>query len=181
MGSNPIGNNGLDLLSSALQINDTLTILDISNCGYRSTSLLKLQEALQHNSTLLRLDTSSNKVTKDSEEMAQAEVEASNCLLKLTNNVNSIDAKSLKPFVNKALERKLHFLSTGVLQLLHSNESFNEPFSDMMDQLHLLCPPNRHNLITKVLNYLIFLSLINLTYYYKNDNKNNNNIPNINI
>ena len=150
MGSNPIGNNGLNYLSASLQINDTISILDISNCGYRSSSLLILQNALQHNSTLLSLDTSSNKVTKDSEEMVQAEVEASNCLLKLTNNANSIDANLLPLFVNKALERKLHFLSTGVLQLLHSNPSFNEPFSDMIDQLHLLSPPNRHNLITKV-------------------------------
>jgi hypothetical protein len=96
------------------------------------------------------MDTSRNKITNDSQEMGQAEIEASNCLLKLTLDAHSVDAHSLSPMIRSALQRKLRFLPTGVLQLLHSNESFNEPFSDMMDELHLLCPPKRQHLISKV-------------------------------
>lgn len=150
MGSNPIGSRGLEILAPALRLNDTISLLDISDCGYRTKSLDSLREALQHNSTLLKMDTSRNKITPDGQELVQAEIEASNCLLKLTRDVHSVDASKLSSVVQSALQRKLHFLPEGVLQLLHSNPSFNEPFSDMMDELHMLCPPNRHHLINKV-------------------------------
>lgn len=150
LGSNPIGCRGLEILAPAVRLNDTITLLDISNCGFRTKSFEKLIEVLQHNSTILKMDTSRNKITNDSQEMGQAEIEASNCLLKLTLDAHSVNALSLSPMIQSALQRKLHFLPKGVLQLLHSNESFNEPFSDMMDELHILCPPNRHHLINKV-------------------------------
>jgi transcriptional antiterminator Rof (Rho-off) len=150
LGSNPIGSEGLEILAPSLRINDTLTLLDISQCGYRTKSLTCLQEALRENSTILRMDTSRNKITNDGQEMIQAEVEASNCLLRLTRDVHSVNAQELPLVVQSALQRKLRFLPTGVLQLLHTNPSFNEPFSDMMDELHMLCPPNRHFLINKV-------------------------------
>lgn len=150
MGSNPIGCRGLEILSPALRLNDTITLLDISHCGYRTKSLDILREALEHNSTILKMDTSRNKITPDGQEMIQAEIEASNCLLKLSRDVHSVDANALSSMTQSALQRKLHFLPQGVLQLLHSNPSFNEPFSDLMDELHILCPPDRHHLIHKI-------------------------------
>jgi hypothetical protein len=150
LGSNPIGSEGLELLAPSLRLNDTITLLDLSHCGFRTQSMSCLQEALEVNSTLLRLDTSRNKITRESQDGVQAEVEASNCLLKITCDVHSIQVQSLSLVVQEALRRKLHFLPPGVLQLLHMNASFNEPFSEMMDELHLLCPPNRHYLINKV-------------------------------
>ena len=83
-------------MNDAMLLNNTLTWLDISECGYRSTAILGLRVALQSNSTLLKLQTHTNRVTRDSEELVHAEVEANNYVRAITRNRGTVNAKKLR-------------------------------------------------------------------------------------
>lgn len=146
---NPLGSNGLNILTPGLRYNDTIQHFGISECGFRSDAMKQLKTVLEENSTILRLDTNRNRVTQDVSAAAHAEIEANNCVLKLTGNVHAVDANKLSIVVStylvkcdmimtlryiagcylqtrKALEKKLRFLPMGVLELLHNNPSFNK-------------------------------------------------------
>jgi hypothetical protein len=96
LGSNPFGSDGLFLLNDAMVLNNTITNLDVSDCGYRSTAILGLRTALQSNSTLLKLQTHTNRVTRDAEELTHAEVEANNYVRACIRNRGSVNAKKLR-------------------------------------------------------------------------------------
>jgi hypothetical protein len=84
-----------------MALNNTITDIDISECGYRSTALLGLRASLQNNSTLLKIQTHTNRVTKDTQELVHAEVEANNYVRSITRNRGTINAKKMRKSVSK--------------------------------------------------------------------------------
>ena len=101
LSGNPLGSDGLFILNDAMFLNNTITDLDISDCGYRSTALFGLRTALQNNSTLLKLQTHTNRVTKDAQEFVHAEVEANNFVRSIIRHRGKINAKKLRLSVSK--------------------------------------------------------------------------------
>jgi hypothetical protein len=95
LNSNPICSDGLDQLSMALLVNDTIVELSIINCGFRSSALINLQQKLEHNTTLLNLSTGQNRITQDAQDLVQAEIEANQLLLVLKKNHTKVDTASL--------------------------------------------------------------------------------------
>lgn len=150
MGGNDFGSDGMFYLNDAMYLNNTITDLDISNCGYRSTALLGLRTALQNNSTLLKLETHTNRVTKDAAEYAHAEVEANNYVRSIIRNKGNLNAKKFRLSTKNALAMKLQFIPKDILLVLHGNKNLNEPNTLFQDQLYQLCPPARTKLIRKV-------------------------------
>lgn len=147
---NNFGSDGLFLLNDAMKLNNTITDLDISECGYRSVAMLGLHSALQSNSTLLKLKTLRNRVTKDAEELVHAEVEANNYVKTITRNSGSVNAKKMRLTTKNALAMKLQNVPYHALRVLHDNTLLNEPNSKFQDALYLLCPPDRAKLIRNV-------------------------------
>lgn len=137
-----------------MHLNDTVTELHISNCGFRSTAIYNLAEKLKNNFVLLKLETSYNRITNDAQDTVQAEIEANNALNLLRHNTSQFDTAKMSTKVNYihiillylivtqgylALARKLHALPMGVLQLLHKNPSFN-----------VVCTYSTGRLLTKI-------------------------------
>ena len=100
---NPLGSNGLNILTPGLRYNDTIQHFGISECGFRSDAMKQLKTVLEENSTILRLDTNRNRVTQDVSAAVHAEIEANNCVLKLTGNVHAVDANKLSIVVSTHL------------------------------------------------------------------------------
>jgi len=150
LGSNPLGSDGLFILNDAMFLNNTITDLDISDCGFRSTALFGLKTALQNNSTLLKLQTHTNRVTKDAQEVAHAEVEANNFVRSIIRNRGKINAKKLRLSSKNALALKLRHIPKDILLVLHDNANLNETESLFQDELYVLCPPSRTKLIKRV-------------------------------
>ena len=87
-------------LNDAMYLNNTITNLDISECGYRSTAIIGLTTSLKNNSTLLKLSTHTNRITRDAEEYAHAEVEANNIVRSIIRFRGKINAKKFRVSVS---------------------------------------------------------------------------------
>jgi hypothetical protein len=96
---NPLGSAGLEILSQGIALNDTITTLGLSECGFRTEGMLKLLRVLKDNPVILKMETKRNRVTHDISAECHAEIEANNCVLKLTLNAKAVDANKLSEVV----------------------------------------------------------------------------------
>lgn len=105
----------MSLLSDAMALNNTLTELDVSDCGFRSVALMALRAALQSNCTLLKLQTHTNRVTKDAQELAHAEVEANNFVRSIARNRGTVNAKKMRLTVSESMTTAVELITDKLM------------------------------------------------------------------
>ena len=147
---NPLQVEGTLEICEALKASYTLTHVSLAACEIDRESMFALRDALALNSTIISLDVSDNLVTPFVQASADSEVEAMRIIVSLRKDPMKIDASKLNKATYAATAKKLRFLSPSILRRLHQNPSFNVIPSEMRDNLHVLEPPGRGNMIVDI-------------------------------
>lgn len=189
--NNPLGEKGLTHIMEMVRCNDSLTSLNVANCKLNVVGIDLFAEALRQNSKIRRFYIQDNDICEELYDLITAETDANALLVSIRTNPHSVAASSLASHVvvefhvvlfrchdfftqvYLALARKLRFLSSGVLRMLHENASFTvvsssvvcrksfctsvmmdivfpQPLSPVKESLFLLEPPTRREILGEV-------------------------------
>jgi len=150
-GSSKYAGGGFTSLASLLNLNRTLTHLELAGTGFDDEACKAFEKALLANPVLIKLDVYSNdEVLSPLRTIAIREtVDVNQELLNITHNPTTYNYSAKNPFCRKHLLLKIHHLDPRVLKKLLKNKTFFDDDTNMRKRLQELLPPSRKKLLRR--------------------------------